>query len=165
MDPRSLLANFNPTPDIIIIGIIILVVVYGMLVGQHKVKTLAMSAYVGIVVAGELGGRAAQMAGGRAAETTVKLALFALPIVILEFSRRQKQRKQHSGPLMTMILCALTAALIISSGLDLMGEETRKSITGDSALAAAIHSLRLWWIGGVPVAVVLENFIRTREDH
>jgi hypothetical protein len=164
MDPRSLLANFNPTPDIIIIGIIILIVLYGMMMGQYKVKTLAMSAYVGIVIAQEFGEPASRMIGERAAGVTVRLALFFLPIIILEFGRRQKMRKQHSGPVMTMILCALTAALIISSGLDLVGEEIRRSITGDSALAAAIHSLRLWWIGGVPVAVVLESFVRAKED-
>jgi hypothetical protein len=162
-DLQNLVTNISLTTDLVIIAIIIALVAYGLLVGQNKLKTLALSVYVGIVLAGELGPIVARMVS--LSEDSAKLILFIAPIVILEIGRKTKARGQHVGPVMTLILGLATAGLAISSGLHLLGEDTRKDILSDSSLATLIYAARLWWIAGVPLAVVGESLLKFREEH
>ena len=167
----SQLNSINYTPDIVILIILGTLIAYGILLGRNKVKTLAMSVYVGIVVAGQLGARLAEVlnqqhaSGGHLSTNSVQLTLFVLPLIILELGRREHHgRGGHRGGLtMTLVLVLLTAALIVSSGLNLLDANTLHHVLVNSALANAVYHLRLWWIGLVPVAVIGENFIRPRE--
>jgi len=169
MSPIARLSSINYTPDIIILIILGTLIAYGILLGRNKVKTLALSVYVGIVISSELGGRIADFLnkqhGSHYPVNAVELTLFVLPLIILELGRHEPHhRGGHRGGLaMTMVLVLLTAALIVSSGLKLLDQNTLHHILVNSALANAIFTLRLWWIGLVPIAVIGENFIRPRE--
>ncbi|HSX48499.1 MAG TPA: hypothetical protein VLF41_03305 [Candidatus Nanoarchaeia archaeon] len=162
-------SNLNFTPDIIILVILFGLVFYGLLLGRNKIKTLAMSTYVGIVIATELGGRLADLLASKhisgLSNNIVLIILFVAPLLILEFGRREHHGRgsKHGGMIMTLVLAVLTAALIISSGLHLLDPETRKTILQQSALATAVSGLRGWWIALVPLAVVGENFIPNRD--
>lgn len=161
------LPQYNFTPDIVIIVVIFVLIIYGLLLGREKIKTLALSVYVGMVAGEELAGPLVDLAVKRSMDLTedvIKLSLFALPLVILEIGRRQHAKSSRKGGvIMTLVLCVLVAALAVSAGMALLSEDSRLKITSDSAIATAIYSLRLWWIAAVPLAVVAENFIRPRE--
>lgn len=160
---QDLAANISLTTDLVIIAVIVALVAYGLLMGQNKVKTLALSVYVGIVLASELGPVVARMIGGLG-EDSAKLILFIAPIVILEIGRKTSARGQHAGPVMTLVLGLATAGLILSSGLHLLGEELRRDILGGSSLATLVYAARIWWIGGVPLAVVGESLVKSRNE-
>ncbi len=158
------------TPDIIIIGIMGLIAAYGILLGPEKIRTLAISAYVGIVLATQLGNTAAKaIQGSHSANSTngtiIKLVLLILPVLLLELGRRHKGGRHgfHHGLIATLILAGLTGLLLVSSGLHLLTASEFKAIKGDSFLAAQVYSLHLWWVALVPLAVIAEAFIRPKE--
>src|SRR4051794_12218268 len=98
------------TPDIIIIGIMGLIAAYGILLGPEKIRTLAISAYVGIVLATQLGNSAAKLVQGSGTTHTVsgtiiKLGLLILPVALLELGRRHKGGRHgfHHGLVATLI--------------------------------------------------------------
>lgn len=161
--------NVNFTPDITILVVLFALIFYGLILGRNKIKTLAMSTYVGIVIASELGGRTADLLASKhlsgLSNNVVQIVLFVAPLLILEFGRREHHGRgsKHGGMTMTLVLAVLTAALIISSGLHLLDSETRTTILRQSSLATAISGLRGWWIALVPLAVVGENFIPNRD--
>jgi hypothetical protein len=165
----ELLARYNLTPDVIVIVMIFLLAIYGVVLGQNKIKTLALSVYVGIVVATELGGVASdflvkQPAASSITPGLINLVLFGLPILILEFGRKQHSRgKSHGGMVMTLVLSVLTSALIVSSGMHLISGGTLRSLLDSSIIASSIYRFRLVWIAAVPLAVLGESFIRNRE--
>jgi hypothetical protein len=163
----------NWTPDIIILIILGVVIAYGLVLGRNKVKTLALSVYVGIVIAGELGARLHQLLvtrgwdmGGALNQNAVQVGTLVLPLLILEIGRREHHGRggQHGGIIMTIVLCIFTSALAVSSGLHVLDPDTLKYITDHSWLAAAVYNFRLWWLGLVPLAVVGENFIKPKEN-
>lgn len=166
--------NFpNPTfsVDLVILAVVIVTILTGLLLGQERVKTFALSVYAGIVIASELGPvlhkwvQSQNILGGTLGTTSVKLILFALPILILEFGRRKHLKAGRSGFIMKLVLSILTAALLISSALSLFDPIALKRILAESSLAWPIYNFRLWWIALVPVAVLGESFIRSREPH
>jgi hypothetical protein len=162
-------SNVNFTPDLIIIVVLVALILYGLLLGRNKIKTLAMSTYVGIVVASQFGQPLQHLLSSKNLNTggnnVAQLVLFVAPLLLLELGRREHHGRgsRHGGMIMTLVLAVLTAALIIGSGLSLLDAETRHTILGGSAMAAAVYTLRLWWIALVPIAVVGENFIPARD--
>lgn len=167
------LPHISLTPDVTIVAVLALMIVYGLVLGRNKVKTLALSIYVGLVVATELGAGFYQLLGShhldfgsRLSPSNARLTLFILPLLILELGRREHNGRGSGkgGMIMTIILCTLAAALAVSSGLTLLEPSSLKHILASSSLASIIFKFRLWWIGLVPLAVVGENFIRNK-DH
>jgi L-cystine uptake protein TcyP (sodium:dicarboxylate symporter family) len=170
------LPNISWTPDVIILVVLGVVIAYGLLLGRNKVKTLALSVYVGIVIASELGIRLHQLMvshgwdmDGFINQNVVLISMLVLPLLLLEVGRREHHGRggghAGGGMLMTIILCILTAALAVSSGLQLLDPDTLKYVTDSSWLATAVHNLRLWWLGAAPLAVIAENFIKPKERY
>ncbi len=158
----------NLSIDIIILGVVALVVVYGVLLGHNKLKTFALSVYVGLVLAETLGQSAADAVGGRygLGANAVKLVLFIAPLVLLEIGRKDHSRRRaRTGMIMTLVLCVLTAMLLVSAGMSLLDPDSLGRTLGNSSLATQIYHLRVWWIGLVPLAIIGENFIKPRDQH
>jgi hypothetical protein len=165
------LSGLQFTPDVVIALVLALSVVYGLILGHNKLKTLALSVYVGVVLAGTFGRPLFELLqrshfdlNGRLGQATVQLIVFGLPVILLEFGRKEHGRKRARGGFgMTFILCVLTAALVISSALALLDPTAVADITGRSILAKEIYTFRLWWLALVPAAVIGENFIKPKE--
>lgn len=158
--------------DLIMGTIAGLVVVYGLLAGHAKVRTLALSTYVGIVLASELGdsvhnllGHSSNHAASGLGLGVVRLALFATPIVLLEISRRSGHSRggAHTGMLVTIILSILTAGLIISEGLAQLEGSVLTHITHSSSVAFELYRYHLWVVAIVPIFIIAEGFIKSRE--
>jgi hypothetical protein len=157
------LPELNLSTNLAIFGIIGLVVVYGMMAGHAKVRNLALSTYVGIVLANQLGHGLYEYANksghGSFSEGVIKLVLFIAPVVLLEFSRRHHSRGAHSGMVVALILSVLTAGLIIGMGLGQLEGDSLKHITDSSIIAYEMHTYRLWLVALVPLFIVAEAFI------
>ncbi|MBW3538249.1 hypothetical protein KY386_02025 [Candidatus Parcubacteria bacterium] len=165
------LPDINFSLDLVILGVMVLTVLVGVLLGSNKVKTFALSVYVGIVVATEFGTGLYGLLqknnldlGGRLTPGSLRLGLFVLPMIALEAGRRQHGRRERGGLAMTLVLSVLVAALVISSALQLLEPDSLRRVLDGSALAGPIHRFRLWWVAAVPVAVIGESFIRSREQ-
>jgi hypothetical protein len=105
--------------DILIIATLGLIVTYGVLFGHAKVRTLALSSYVGLVLAQAFGDSLYKLAAGTSflaniSPSTVRIALYLVPVILLEFTRRKHDPAARRGIILTMILCVATSALIIS---------------------------------------------------
>lgn len=148
-----------------------LVVVYGLLAGHSKIRTLALSTYVGIVLASELGETIHHLLSHSSNSTAaglgigiVRLVLFAAPIVLLEISRRNSHgRGAHTGMLVTLILSILTAGLIISEGLAQLEGPTLTRITHNSIVAFELFKYHLWLVAVVPLFIIAESFVKSKD--
>ncbi|HSX14854.1 MAG TPA: hypothetical protein VLE72_03015 [Candidatus Saccharimonadales bacterium] len=153
--------DFSAT--LVIILIIAAVVVYGLMAGHAKVRNLAMSTYVGIVLASQLGSGIQDYLSKHGHDNinigAIRLALFIAPIVLLEVSRRHRSRGAHAGMSVTVILAVLTAGLIISMGLGQLEGATLAHITDNSTLAFELYTYRLWLVAIVPIFIIAEAFI------
>jgi len=145
-----------------------LVVLYGFFAGHAKVRNLALSTYVGIVLASQFGtslhtylshGHNSGFGVG-----TIRLALFVAPIVLLEFSRRHHARGGHRGLVVSIIMSILSAGLIIGMGLAQLDATTLKHITDGSIIAFEIYSYRLWLVALIPLLIIIEAFIGPGRD-
>lgn len=162
------LSSLSLSTDILIMLTIALVTLCGMMLGHNKVKTFALSVYVGIVLATQLGGAVFSFLAGRGIHALTiaqtRMILLAAPIVILELGKTH-YRKGHRGSfILTLVLSVLVSALIISSALGLLEPDQLKVVMDGSALAWPIYNLRLWWIAAVPVAVLIESFARSKRE-
>lgn len=161
------------TTDLLILLIIVISVMYGLLLGHNKLKTFALSVYVGLVLAQNFGKSLFELLqrnnfdlGGKLTDNAVALIVFGLPLLLLELGRKDHRRSRNNGGMTTtLILCILTAALVISSGISVMNADAIKNTIDNSNLAWQIYTLRYWWLASVPLAVIAENFIKPRDTH
>lgn len=161
------------TADLIILLIIVIAVMYGLLLGHSKLKTFALSVYVGLVLAQNFGKGLYELLqssnftlGGILTDNAVALIVFGLPLLLLELGRKDHRRaRARGGMTMTLILCILTAALVISSGISVMNPDAIKSTLDNSTLAWQIYTFRHWWLALVPIAIIGENFIKPKDSH
>lgn len=155
--------------EIILAGLVLLIAAYGLVLGPQKVRTLAISAYVGIVLATQLAVPAVNWLSkqsfswaGQISPEYAGLLLLALPAVLLELGRHHPGSRSHvrHGLVATLILSALAGLLFVASGLALLSPDHLQSILDNSNIATMIYSLRLVWVGIVPLAVIVEAFIK-----
>lgn len=169
----SATSNLNFTPDLVIFAVFSLAIIYGLVLGHNKIKTFALSVYVGIVLAETFGASlqawlSAQRwdLNGALSESVVSIILFVLPLVLLEIGKiRHGRSKARGGTVMTILICLATACLLIASGLELLEAATREVATGQSWLAFYIYKYRTWFVAAVPVAIITENLILRPRDH
>ena len=162
------LSQISFNPDFAIFVLIMAVMVYALLLGQEKVKTLALSTYVGIVLATEAAPPLARFLADRhwdfnggLGEGIVQLALFALPLLTLEVGKRhQKHHRSHNRILITLLMAIATAFLIIAYGTQFVGSVGLKDFLDQSTLATQIYNLKLAWTAAVPLLIVAQSFIR-----
>lgn len=154
--------------NLVIVGVISLVVIYGMLAGHAKVRNLALSTYVGIVLANQLGGGLhdwlANNHHGNFDVGIIRLILFIAPVILLEFSRRHHAKGGHTGMIIGTILSVLTAGLILGMGIGQLSGDTLKRVTDNSIIAFEIYTYRLWLVAIVPVFIIAEAFVSPSRD-
>jgi sugar phosphate permease len=160
----SQLPHVNLSVDSLILLTVVLIIIGGVMLGQQKVKTFALSIYVGIVLADQLGQPLydfvkSSSLGAAIGLGNLKLILLGAPIVGLELGHNKDHAGRRRGMVLTMILSVLTAALLIATVLSLLDPGGRQSVLNSSTLATLFYQLRLWWLGLVPVVVVFESFM------
>lgn len=153
-----------------IIAILVMTVIYGVLLGHSKIRTLALSSYVGWVLSSEVGISLYNAVKGLsfAAHTTpssIRLFLYITPIILLEFSRRKHEPGERAGLIVTLVLSVATAALLVVGYLHQLQTDSLATITGASQIAFAINQFRVAVLVAVPVLILAEAFIKPKDKH
>lgn len=157
--------------DLVIGFVMVMVLLYGLLLGHNKIKTFALSVFVGIVIVLSFADglfsvlkKANLTLGGKVNLPAVKIGLFALPVIALEFGK--KEGKRGGGNLtVTLLLCAATAALLVSSVFSFLDAGAIEEITKKSIVANWIYSFRLVWLAAVPIILIVDSFASKRKHH
>lgn len=157
--------------DSLIFATIALVVVYGVVAGQMGVMRLAISTYVGLVLAatfakpifdatnqGNFGGTVVSI-------TIVQLVLFIVPVVLLQLGHHGHHVRMKGSKIVALVMAVLTALLLVSSTFSQLDATTLKSVIDGSNIASWIYDFRLWWLGLVPVGIAAEVFFRPKPRH
>lgn len=163
-----MLPHINLSTDTAIFATIAVVVVVGLALGRDRLRHFALTVYMGLALAYELGGPLTNFVNGHGQSFTmgtVKLALLIAPILLLAFGGKQSKHKNGQNLIMTLITGVLLACLLIASALDLMDHKTAASFLGQSQIALSLYNLRLVWLGSVPVSILLGLFIKPKKTH
>jgi hypothetical protein len=159
----------TPTWDLFIILFFVIMTVYGFLLGRGRVFNILINSYVGYVVAYELGGFAFQYLS-RITEIShsfnvtmfgAKIFVFAFVIFILTLNSELAGMRDDglTSGLFTIAYGILAAGLILSSVFLFMGDVERMSLFTNSVLASRVYDLRMVWLVGPIVTVLLGNII------
>jgi hypothetical protein len=147
--------------DATIIVITGLIFVYGVVAGYTALVRESISVYVGLVLANSFGATIYNAithgAGGHfpVSQTEVRLLLLIAPILILQLTRRHGHGAggHKHNLVITLILAALAAMLVVSSALSQLSQASLTSTLLNSNLASWIYQLRLLWLAAVPIAI------------
>lgn len=145
-----------PSLDSTIITITILAVVslYGAMAGVGRLRTLILSIYVGIVLAGQLTAIAApylQIIGN----DNVPLLLYALPIILFGFSLGKQRGHDRGSTVAALLLGLLTGCLVVSAGLYVIPPSVAQNITDSSFIAMNLSEYHLYLVAGLPLAALI----------
>ncbi len=157
--------------DALIIVTTLLLLVYSVVRGHMALIREAISIYVGLVLASSLGTpvydylSSGSLESLPISETLVKLFLLLAPVVILQFGRHHAKGGHKHNIIITFVLAALTAFLLISSVLNQLDPLTLNNAIEDSNLAAWIYEFKLGWLGAVPLAIAASSFFKRRGHH
>lgn len=149
--------------DLVIIATVVGLALFMLVLGHGKLRNLALSSYVGLVLALEFAAPLHRYVGS-VGLGSLRLALYIAPILLLEFGRRHHNAGGRQGFVLGLVLAVATAGLLTSGVLTQLDPGARESITGSSSLAYFIYKFRLVWLAAVPVLAMLEGFIRPPQD-
>src|SRR6476646_10272211 len=105
-----MLPHIQINTDLVIFANVLLCLLCGLFFGAGRIKTFALSVYVGIVLATTFGQQLFDLAVTNhmtfgLAEGSFRLILFAAPVILLELGHRDHGGKKHGhGMLTTMLL-------------------------------------------------------------
>ncbi len=150
-----------PSTDLLIVLTISLMLVYGFIGGAAKLSRVAISLYVGLVLAANFGptfhATAAHAVGHGPfglTMTMTNLLLLVIPVVILQFGGHHHGHVQHrSNGIVIAVLALLTAMLAIASVITQFTGARLDDILMNSNLATQIYTLKLVWLAAVPFAI------------
>jgi hypothetical protein len=155
-----------------IIVITILIFVYGIIAGYTALVRESISVYVGLVLANSFGSAAYNAithgTGSHfpVSSVDVRMVLLIAPILVLQLTRRHGHSHgsgSHKHNLVvTLLLAALAAMLVVSSGLSQLSQSSLANTLLNSNLASWIYQLRLLWLAAVPIAIAVGAVLHPR---
>lgn len=162
-----------PSWDVFIALTFILGVAYGFILKREKVITILSSIYIAIVMATSFTEYVFQFfqgnkvianqiwVKGNISSGTVAIALFLLVIFFVSGAiNASSSRSGDASVIEVIVYMALSMALIISTILGFLPEETRTMITNGSKVATIIYGFRTLWVIAPPISLVILNFRR-----
>lgn len=156
--------DFLPSlnPNILIIIVVALVVVYGVALGQSRLRMLVLSTFVGIVLASQLTPEIMKFAPS-VPELQIRIALLALPILIFGLISGGHKSHNKGNFLLNVIAGLVAGALIVSSVLFVLPPRDLASATTDSLFASEIVNFRLAILAFAPIALLFGMAIRSKD--
>ncbi|HSX02980.1 MAG TPA: hypothetical protein VLI05_06770 [Candidatus Saccharimonadia bacterium] len=154
------------SPNIIIIAVLVVVGLYGLLAGQHRLRIFILSIYVGIVLAEQMGSLLRpylHMLG----DDQVAWVLLGGPILIFGLAgyHRHVPGQKKGSAIANLVVSFMAGALILSSALHLLPPSEQASIDGDSYFAMLLGQYHLWLLGLLPVVVLLFGLFGAKAKH
>jgi len=169
-----------PTWDLVLLVFLGASLVYGFLMGQEKVIITLLGAYVGLVVANQwatsaLGFLAGQSSpvlsnewiSGNISVFTTKVILFTVTLLIIAICGGLVTHSFMSGGLIGLFIqlgySFLSAALIASSVLQFLPEDTKNQITEGSFIVAPLIHYYSWWLVLPVLFIAVTRFLARKE--
>lgn len=152
-----------PTWDLVLLVFLGASLVYGFLMGREKVIITLLGAYVGLVIANQWGASAFSMLSqdnavinngwmsGNLSVFVVKVVLFAAVLLLIALKGGLMLNAGGGGAgVMGFVVQAgysvLNAALIASSILNFLPDETKKQVVEGSIIAAPLVNFYSWFL-------------------
>lgn len=151
--------NFN-AKALIVVGIIL---VLGIVLGEHRAKRIAMGSFVGFIVADKLGQGAfnylqKQTWGQGVSLSTVQIVLFAAFVLLLTAGHSEELGRGHIN-LKLIILSLLTSVFIIASLIGFLPPGSREQLVTDYNIAALIYNWQYGWLLATALWMALLNYL------
>jgi Na+/alanine symporter len=162
-----------PSWDVFIGLTVMLGIAYGFVLKREKTITILCSTYIAIVMSSSFTEYVFQFfqgnkvianqiwVKGNVSESTVAIALFL--IVLFFVSGAINSAASGSGdlsPFEVIIYISLTVALVISTVIGHLPDETRNNILSASKVGSVIYGMRTLWVIAPPISLVILNFRR-----
>ena len=152
-----------PTWDLVLLVFLGASLVYGFLMGREKVIITLLGSYVGLVIANQWGASAFSMVSqenqvinngwmdGNLSIFVVKVVLFAAVMLLIAMKGGvMLHGSMGGGGAMGFVVQAgysvLNAALIASSILNFLPDETKQQVVSGSLIAAPLVNLYSWFL-------------------
>jgi len=151
-----------PTWDVVLVVFFAASLVYGFLLGKDKIMVTMLGAYVGLVIANQWGAQAFNWLSGQSGVLNtgwmhgslsifiVKTSLFAIVLLIVALKGGWLTRAPGGGGpfgmVAPLVYSVLNAALISSSVLEFLPEETLKQVIEKSVIAGPLAAHYAWWL-------------------
>lgn len=161
------LSHISLNADMVIIGVFVLFIALGAFAAE-RVKHLALSAYVGLVIATSLGTSTQKLLNSHGLNFSLdrtKVILFILPVLALSLTHAKPRKGHRNNTIMSMLMALAVAGLFISSVLFILEPASTAKILGDSTLATFVYKFRLVWLVAVPVAAVAASLSKGDKKH
>lgn len=162
-----------PTWDVFIGLAFVIGVAYGFILRREKTITTLCATYIGLVIASSFSDSIYSFFQGdtvianqiwiksNASLTTISVATFLIFTFFVSGAINSSSTKSgDTSPLEVIIFSALNVALIISSILGFLPEETRASAVESSKAVSFLFAFRTWWVIVPPIALIIMNFRR-----
>jgi hypothetical protein len=151
--------------NIIVIGIIVAMGLYGLIGGKQRLRILILSVYVGIVLAQQFASIVAPMLHMLGPDQ-VSLGLLGLPIFLFGFFGVLHKKDHAKGAaIANIIIGILTGALIVSSAIQLLPTSEMTAVDTGSFLAMNLQQFHLWILGLLPAIVLLLGLMKGEKHH
>ena len=147
------------SPNLLIIAVMVGGMLYGAMAGKHRLRTLILSIYVGIVLATQFPAIIAHTI--HQPLDLITLVLFFLPIILFGLG---SGGHEHGGELVPNLIVGLaTGGLIAASALSVLPPSEAKSLTDDSLVASLLLQYQLWLLALLPIAALFFGFMKAKE--
>lgn len=156
----DLLPSLNPNTLIIIV--VALVVVYGVALGQSRLRMLVLSTFVGIVLARQLTPEIMKFVPS-VPELQIRIALLAIPILIFGLISGGHKSHNKGNFLLNVIAGLVAGALIVSAVLYVLPPRDLANATTDSLFASEIINFRLAILALAPASLLLGMAIKSKD--
>jgi len=169
-----------PTWDLVLLVFLAASLVYGFLMGREKVIITLLGAYVGLVIANQWGAAAFSMISqdntvinngwmnGNLSIFVVKIVLFAAVMLLIAVKGNlMLNGAMGGGGIMGFVVqtgySLLNAALIASSILNFLPDETKQQVTSGSFIAAPLVNFYSWFLIMPLLFMIVASFISKSE--
>lgn len=154
-------------PDLVIAAVLAGAALYAAAGGSGRLRSLILSTYVGIVLAGSLGALVSRAVPQLGAESAT-LGLFGLPVVIMALIHPRAAHPNGSA-VANLVFGTATGAFIAAAALHVMPPSSAQQLAGQSFLALQLSGTYLWFVAAMPVVAVLAGAMhhlpRGRDRH
>ncbi len=151
---------FNPSTQILIAFVALLAI--GLVLGEIRMQRIAMSSYVGLVIATFLGGPLYKLLTNvkfvDLGESAIKIILFVATVLLLSFHRKSDFMHKGKISIKSAILSFLTAGFISTSILNMLNQATLNKFLTDYNIVAMLYTFRFWFMGLTAAWIVIMNF-------
>lgn len=138
---------------------------YGVVAGKQRLRILILSIYVGTVISAQLVEPLAPFTRFLSREQ-LSWGLFGFPILVFGFFGVMHAKNHSKGAFIANIIVGvLTAALIMTTIMNLLPVSVQAQLHRDSFLALNLDQIHPWLLGLLPLIALVLGFMKSEKGH